>query len=87
MVMPSEKRDQINTTANIIQTILLGLIIPVIAWLAISDKVQGEAIAVLKHEADKGDRYTRDMAERDLAPLVERANDHELRIRSLESHQ
>lgn len=31
-----------------------------------------------------GEPYTRDMATRDLAPIVEKVNDHELRIRYVE---
>ena len=76
-----EKADQINTTANIIQTVFLALIVPVIAWLAVSDKQQSQSIAVLEHVTAGVSRYTREMAMHDMEPIVEKVNDHELRLR------
>jgi len=41
-------------------------------------------LAVLEYERSIGSRYTAEMAAEDLKVVVERVNDHELRIRTVE---
>lgn len=79
--MTQDKRDQINTTANIIQTVLMGLIVPLIGWLALTSIQHGNDISVLKYEASKGSNFTRSDAEF----IIEKVNDHELRLRKVEA--
>jgi len=85
----TDNKENIKLLSAIVGTLCLIIIVPMFAWgmkefVNFAKETEGR-LAVLEANASQGTRYTREMAERDFMPLVEKVNDHELRIRFLES--
>lgn len=96
--MTVAKQENIKFYTAILGTLCLLVILPINIWglktivhfttNVFPDYVVAteRRIAVLESSASVGTRYTLEMAEKDLAPIVEKVNDHELRIRTLEGN-
>ena len=82
--MTDVMKRNINEYSNIIQTLLLSIIVPLLGANLIATSDHTARLAVLEYERSIGSRYTAEMAAEDLLGVVERVNDHELRIRKVE---
>jgi hypothetical protein len=85
----SDNKENIKLLATVIGTLCLVIIVPMFGWamksfIDFAKETEGR-LAVLEFNAGQGTRYTLEMAERDFIPIVEKVNDHELRVRFLES--
>lgn len=85
----SEGRENVRFLASVVTALCLVVIAPLFGWglhqfVAFARETDSR-LSVLEDRAAAGRPYTRSMAERDLRPLVEKVNDHELRIRDLEN--
>lgn len=86
--MSNTQKDNIRFFATLVGTLCLVVITPLMGW-GLHNSVQFQKVtearlAVLESRSLAGTRYTLEMAQKDFAPLVEKVNDHELRIRVLE---
>lgn len=86
--MPDTQKDNIRFFATLVGTLCLVVITPLLGWGLHNSiefqKLTEARLAVLESKSLAGTRYTLEMAQKDFAPLVEKVNDHELRIRVLE---
>lgn len=84
----SEGRENVRFLASVVTALCLVVIAPLFGWglhqfVTFAREVESR-ISVLEDRASVGRPYTQAQAERDLKPIVEKVNDHELRIRTLE---
>jgi hypothetical protein len=84
----TEKKAQFLAWLRLLEAIVVIFTMPILlglgAWAMTQIVEHDRDIAVLQYDATRGSKYTVEMAERDLEPLVEKVNDHELRIRELD---
>ena len=85
--MTDRTRQQLNEYSNIIQTILLAIIVPLMGWSLYNASDHSARLAVIEYESSIGLRYTGEMAKKDFGGVIERLDDHEMRIRSIEKRK
>lgn len=83
--------ENIKLAASIVSSFCLAVLVPIAGWslkTQIDFQQQTHArLSVIEAWIGEGPRYTRDHAKEDLGHVVEKVNDHELRIRGLELKQ
>lgn len=91
--MTTERKAEMFAALRLLEALVVIITAPILlglgAWAMATIVRHDTEIAVLAADASKGTRYTQEMAKSDFKGVIERINDHELRIRVLEkvSHQ
>jgi hypothetical protein len=87
-IMSYDNRENLKLFASIIAAVCLVVIVPMFGWGIKSfvdfARETDSRLAVLEYNANSGTKYTEEDAHRDLGIIIEKINDHELRIRDIE---
>lgn len=76
--------DSLRIVEAIVVIILLPAMSALAAWMLYTSSTNKERISVIENTVSGGKIYFREDFERDIEPIVEKVNDYELRIRTLE---
>jgi hypothetical protein len=88
---PPKQPSQIWNAITAVATTVIAVFVAWIATQIVQIKTEQASVRQWQTQVDNfmggGQRYTRDDATRDLSPIVEKVNDHELRIRRIERRE